>query len=685
MILLPGLAAAFDYEVFTQNGKQGLRDNSGIVVIPANFDALGWSYSKSEVRNNRIGFLKDGKWGVVSIKNEILYPAELEGLFDATANYIVAGVKSGDGRFKKGLIDYQGKLLVPYIYSSLNIHNTRIIAMVDNKSGMLNLEGKVILPFYYDHIRQVDDLRWFVVDESGLGALFDSSGNRLTPQLLDDIEAYEEGVAIVHIDHFRGLINNEGQWILQPKYSKITINEGNATAIPYPEFIFHKGKTEYKLAADSLKVHSGDVFQLYAAGQTWLIDSDNEVIFPRHEKIEYHKNYLIVSHKGATGLYDISGKNWLLQPLNKNISLAGENLAIVQRRKSGEYSIYTLPSGKQLFSGIQDFKDSPEGLFIKKNGAWGFLSTAGREILSPVYEDIKRSRGGVFIVTFHGDHGIIDSNENWLLLPQEHNIIDFNENIYISYKDSLYNMYNYNGDRLYFSPHELTIRNGYIAEERSPRSFYRIDFDGLSIKSAFKRANYEEVFPISEGLIGIVHNGKYGFVDPEGRLRISNRYEGIQPFKNGFASVKLNGKWGVINQREQLVVQPSYDSIGFFESDKAVAQKEDQFGIIDASGNIVLGIEYDSLVNLNADYYLLHKNKDVGVAEKSGRAILWPKYDAIKLSNGYFIVERNNASGIYNLKGVAIVPPSHEIVIPVPGDNNFIIGRTEENVVVPVK
>src|SRR4029079_15798307 len=86
--------------------------------------------------------------------------------------------------------------------------------------------------------------------------------------------------------------------------------------------------------------------------------------------------------------------------------------------------------------------------------------------------------------------------------------------------------------------------------------------------------SYEQnSFSESEGLIGIRRDGKYGFVDTRGRLRIANRYDSISDFHEGKAAIKLLGKWGYINNADQIVTQPQYQTVSDFHQGVALVRK----------------------------------------------------------------------------------------------------------------
>ena len=70
--------------------------------------------------------------------------------------------------------------------------------------------------------------------------------------------------------------------------------------------------------------------------------------------------------------------------------------------------------------------------------------------------------------------------------------------------------------------------------------------------------NFQELHPLEDDFLGVKIDGKFGFVDVLGRLRIANRYDSVTHFHHGMAAVKVLGRWGYINKSERIIVQPRF-------------------------------------------------------------------------------------------------------------------------------
>ena len=171
----------------------------------------------------------------------------------------------------------------------------------------------------------------------------------------------------------------------------------------------------------------------------------------------------------------------------------------------------------------------------------------------------------------------------------------------------------------------------------------------------------------------IIKDGKYGFIDEAGRLRIANRYEDARPFEQGLAAIMIRQKWGFINHQERLIVQPVYDQVEDFSNGMAIVKQDGRVGLIDATGKLRLPVRYDGITLNQHNRYVLRQGSDIGLADESGRVIVNPKYnDILDPGNGYLIVSRDGKFGALTIKGVSTIPMVYDRLTFDPYHNQFI-------------
>ncbi|NPD46378.1 MULTISPECIES: WG repeat-containing protein [unclassified Lentimicrobium] len=94
--------------------------------------------------------------------------------------------------------------------------------------------------------------------------------------------------------------------------------------------------------------------------------------------------------------------------------------------------------------------------------------------------------------------------------------------------------------------------------------------------------------------------GKWGFVDNDGKEVIPHVYEKADCFYMGYASVVLNGKMGLIDLKGNEVVPFEYDNdLMYFEGGLAVVKKGEKFGYVDLTGKVVIEIKFDEAEDVN--------------------------------------------------------------------------------------
>lgn len=83
---------------------------------------------------------------------------------------------------------------------------------------------------------------------------------------------------------------------------------------------------------------------------------------------------------------------------------------------------------------------------------------------------------------------------------------------------------------------------------------------------------FEVAQPFSEGLAAVRANGRYGYIDPTGKIVVAPRFQAAGRFTGGYAEVRLDGASGIIDRSGRLIVPARFERIIPFKNDTFVAK-----------------------------------------------------------------------------------------------------------------
>ena len=166
-------------------------------------------------------------------------------------------------------------------------------------------------------------------------------------------------------------------------------------------------------------------------------------------------------------------------------------------------------------------------------------------------------------------------------------------------------------------------------------------------------------------------NGKYGFIDVEGQIKVPPVYDEVCGFgDNGLAAVKTDDRWGYVDTEGEMVIEPSYFSAETF-SDNGLALVITQDGeqcFIDSDGEIVIATGYNAFTsNYIVDSFdengFAHVWLDnmCGIMNEDGVMIADPVFDwAFSLDKDSIRVCLEGKIGIMDAQGVMCVAPVYD-------------------------
>jgi hypothetical protein len=673
---------AADYARFEENGKIGLKDQQGAVVLPASFDALGWSDGNFSVIGQVTGFRQQGRWGLVNLKKEFITKAEFESLTYQGGDRVIVSKWISPFTMRYGCLDLAGKLVVPFMYDGISLHGLRCITMMKNGTryeyGLIDLDNREVLPIRYQNIIPIGSLRYAVQDFNNKHALCTEEGKWMTEFTIDSISDFSFDLAITHQDWRRGVIDRNGEIKVPPVYRDIKIiSPGQVSVRKADEWkILSADYNEIRRTeADELVFENDGAGHLRLNGRAGLVDENFQTLWPiEYEYIGPIENHLtVVKSNGKFGVFRMN--QTCVLPAEFDSLCLDRNFVRACRRLAGAstWELYDTFGIKKTLASYEFIKPFNGKFFpVRNRGYWGAMDRYGKQILACVYDSILDVRDPMVVVKFRGEYGVVTLEDQWKVWPQRYPFKLLNDDHYLQKRDRLEYLRDFAGTDLYFTDNPIRIFPDHLLEVLPDGTEKEINFLGQIVHRQMpgdlsSSTTDQQSFRESEGYIGIKRDGKFGFVDRLGRLRIANRYDGIGEFHEGLAPVKLVGKWGFINMADQIVIQPTFDAVGNFSLGVALVSRKGKTGFINHEGKELLELRYDSVKRLPNQLFQLSLTGKKGLADTDGRILIEPRFEYLsEAANGHIIVSQNDRFGLLTRDGMSIVPLQYSKLMYIP-------------------
>lgn len=510
----------YNYFILEQNGKYGVIDKSGNIVIDADYEAVQISNPSKDIficikeynqdtKEYATVVYNGKKEEILSNYNNVQAVAIFTNINSTPYERSVLTYKENE---KYGLIDLQGKEITKPIYdeiSSINYKEGTFLVKQNEQEGIINMKGKTIIKCEYESVTSDN---YYNEDQNNEKAGF------IVSKKTDDGYRY-------------GYINYRGSKIVKPIFTQLE----RVTEISDDKNIY---------------------FIAFKDGQAGLLKNNKEIVNYEYEDIQYNvlSDVFIIQRNGKYGATTREGKT-ILYPEYSSVYTGGIYINAV---KDNVIEVFDLQGNKietDINSKIKT-ENSNYYITIDKNNIYKVVDANENVIINNDYNYMEYLPGDYFIVARDSKNGVVDINGKSVIELKYDSISRINEtNILQAETNKSIELYNLNMKKI------TTMSNATIKEVKddkeyillfSENDFKYLDKDGNILKA-------QELFK-ENNLFAKNVNGKWGFVDKNGNLKVQNKYEVVTDFnKYGFAGIKKDGKWGVIDQEGHIVQEPIYE------------------------------------------------------------------------------------------------------------------------------
>lgn len=270
-------------------------------------------------------------------------------------------------------------------------------------------------------------------------------------------------------------------------------------------------------------------------------------------------------------------------------------------------------------------------------GKWGFIDAKGAVVIPFAYKAVEPFAEGRAAVFTDSIWGFVDTTGALVIPPQFHRVNPFADG----------------------RARVQTVQN--------PYGFGYIDHKGNVVIPVDTTREEERDFASRRAAIR--RAGKYGYLDPFGRVAIPGPFSAGGKFHNGLAPARLTELWGLIDTTGNWVAPAKFSWMESPREGVARARVTDGgkpiWCLVDARGEIIAQLDGFSEVGPMSEGRARAKKDNLwGYLDPKGKFAIKPQFiDAISFSEGLAGVRSTPGGkwGFINRKGKQVIPESFDL------------------------
>ena len=651
-----------EYEVVT-TGNNGLKivknysraygvvNEDGQIIVPIKYIGLSFMDWGRSSKISKIQYQDGkGKWGVMSIKGEVIVGAKYDSPLNSYNGY---NEYIGSVNYKYGILSNEFKQVVDFKYDRINFSMSKggtragqdpdygFEVIQNTKRGYINRQYKEVIKPEYQEIQNRES--FYVVKKNDKYGFINLEGKIVAEPLYEEGDFWGDFV-ILSKNQKKGVLKSDGSEIIPFIYDEIKFTYQTNNQIPW-------------------------TFYVTLIDKKGIINNKNKTVIPVEYDVIEHQNYseeYHVQNKGLKGIISIN-EAVNVPPLYNSLQviyLGGQLCYKVE--KNHKYGIVGAKNGEIIASVYDDMGQAfTEGLLnVKQNDKWGFINEKGDIILPMNYSSVSHFENGLSIVKIGEKKGAIDKTGKVIIQPKYDEISIKSGNYFVTRLDGKYGAVERSGTVVVEPKYDLIDAFGSDGHTRVKLDgkWGLIDQKGAEmIAPKYQELTYNEYQQVTRVSI----NGKWGVIENTCREPIAPKYDGVGEFNNNYAVVSIGSKYGAINKLNKEVIPVIYDQLGGIgEGRRAMMRVGDKWGFVNTEGVEVIPLKYNEVKPFREGKAIVKIKSLWGVIDTEGNYVAEPKYEQIAdFTDNFARVSNDGKFGAIDKTGLEFIPTQYDEVI----------------------
>jgi hypothetical protein len=376
---------------------------------------------------------ENGKWGLINSSGDVI----LEPRFDQVGRGARWVPETWDSVRPPDVV-----LIDMTLTNGSPVTDPVIPVRLDGSFALATRDGEmVLLPDYQDVDPGFGD-GLLQVTFDGKRGFIDESGDLVIAPRWDAAFPFRHGHAFVRLDGRWGIIDRNGDYVLDPRFDQFRFGSADLFAVRVGMdwgVVDHTGQTVVPLRFDEIKTTPmGPLMPVHDDGRIFYVQLDGkgtvafEFVCPRkkHRKESralgfFNKPLAIVICGSKYGLIDETG-SFVVEPEWDDIKHFELGRAVVVRNnRQGLID----EAGRLVIEPQKNLRlyCCTEGLVgFWRDGAEGFFDLDGNTLFEMEVDRVEWISEGLIVVRYEGKDGYVDRHGSWVITPRFHKAHAFN-------------------------------------------------------------------------------------------------------------------------------------------------------------------------------------------------------------------------------------------------------------------
>jgi len=596
--------------------KTGLISDEGQMVLQPRYDEI-------QIYNPTLFFFRTGaKWGIYDrVSGE--YVAEKFDRFSKVANNFISLIENGKSYLFSE--SYHAIITNKGMEDFFPIADNQVLFKLNNLMGMLDDCGNLVLAPKYSEIQTFSD-GLFRANFGGKWGVVNTKDNVVLPFEFDYVAPLKGAVCVVIKNRMLGVSNKQGHILIPTDYSKIIVGDnGQLKAFQGEEMKVFNVSDEGMAVAEgpALKQHFTLSIGSKGNGDGYAFSNiDNDHVLQDYE-------WFYSAKKDRWGLRSLTDGSIQIEPTFDDIKVEKEfGFTVVGMEK---FNYYDFEHTTYRFDKVYGLVNNEVGLTV-----------SDIDFLDIRFDDFRKGYPVARCIFSNGRHGLI--NKIGKVIARDYAYIgDFQEGMArVSIRGRL------SGSQP-TKANNLGELKDYLFGLWSPNM--------LRDYTIYDRAFEEEA-------VLTCQDCKWGYLDFNGDLVVSDSYSFARDFVNEVGIVECDDKWGMLDREGKTLIPCDYDELGFLENTDnkivKIYKQEQRYGLIDTLGKMNVRTLYEDIGKFSENRLSVKRAGLWGFVNKHGVEIIPCAYKDVKpFQEGYAAVKLDGKWGFIDKSGDMILPAQY--------------------------